>query len=206
MPILKTGCTAKPPTVTTSASWPLPKGLSLTQRYADTPHEVTRTPSSNIRVRVKPDVVMQIRLAALPLLLLLLVKSRTGNIIVAELLSAEDASSMEKVRSPVDTTRITRLTPTDFSGLVGGDSEDDDIARDLRRRSSRGRPTDCNKNSKIYVNTIKFPTFLGLLRILLNVVKKDSVRILKNSLQKNTGIKLILKKVKTTDLQVGIKR
>lgn len=81
-----------------------------------------------MRVTTKPGVVMQI-IAALALVFSL----RTGKIIVDPLGSPLFDSSMEKVRSPVETTRIMRLTPTAFWG-VGI------ISRDFRRLSSRGRP------------------------------------------------------------------
>ena len=138
---------AKPARLTVITSLPsirFLKGLSLMQRYVERPQEAISTPSSSNSVKVKPEVVMQMRLAAW------LALSRTGNIIVegADSALVEFTSSMEKVRSPVDTTRITRFTPTVFSGLVAADLGDElGSDRLLRRRSSRGRPTDCNRGT-----------------------------------------------------------
>lgn len=73
-----------------------------------------------------PGVVMHMRLE-------LAVESLMGNTMV-ELGDSLLDSSIAKVRSPVETTRIILLTPTFFSGVWLG------ISRDFRRLSSRGRP------------------------------------------------------------------
>ena len=103
------------------------KGRNRTHRKADMRQEIMRIASRTTSVAANPGVVMQMRPATAASSLL------PGNTIVGALLLP--LSSREKVRSPVDTTRITLLTPTSFSGS-------DEVSRRCRLtlRSSLGLP------------------------------------------------------------------